>query len=397
MSLSDIFVPFKPGDYILVFTSIVLEALPFIVFGCILSGVLEELLPQRFLQRVLPKNRLAAICVSSGMGFLLPMCECGIVPVMRRLLAKGMPASCAVTYMLSAPIINPIVLWSTLLAFSGFGVPYDLGSVKGLGMVLLRAGAAFVTAVTVGLLFERMIRQGIEVARPDPKRLRLNETGESVALQHEMESELVQIAPLGAGKPHVHDENCKHDHEHDHRHDHAHHRHAPGEKCEHEHHDRAHVHAQAPQKRSLLNRLLGISEIAVGDFLDIVAFLVIGAAIAALMRSCLKQSVIDGFSAYPLLSIAFMMAFAYVISLCSEADAFVAANLTTLSVGSKLGFLVLGPMLDVKLTIMYRWVFTGRAVRTIVVTLLIAVFLQSLAVDLLFRALDMSGAATPTG
>jgi len=375
-----LFVPFNPGDYILVFVSIILEALPFIVFGCILSGALEELLPQRFIQRLLPSNRFLAIICSSFMGFLLPMCECGIVPVMRRLLAKGMPASCAVTYMLSAPVINPIVLWSTMLAFSGFGTPYDLAGFKGMGMVLIRAGVAFITAVIVGGIFESMTRRGIAVAKMDAKRVRLMETGESTQLiDNDLGSpQVVQIGAVGSSSKensepgHVHTESCAHDHEHDHHHhdhEHAHH-----------HHGSEHVHQ--PAKRGFMARLIGISEIALTDFLDIAAFLVLGAALAALVRSTVSNEALEPVGSTPIVPILVMMAFAFVLALCSEADAFVAANFGKMSIGAKVGFLVLGPMLDIKLFIMYQWVFTRRAVVVLVTTLITVIFLLSCAADL---------------
>lgn len=380
------FVPFNPGDYILVFVSIILEALPFIIFGCILSGTLEELLPQRFIQRMLPLNRFLAIVCSSFMGFVLPMCECGIVPVMRRLLAKGMPASCAVTYMLSAPVINPIVLWSTMLAFTGFGAPYDIGSAKGVGMVLIRAGGAFIVAVTVGVIFERMTRKGVVVAKSDAKRIRLMETGESAQLIEEdlAAPQLVQIdggvspAKHGDEPGHVHSDACKHDHgraDHHHHDVHAHDHHG------HDHAGHDHAHHHSP-KRSILARIVGIAEIALSDFLDIAAFLVLGAGLAALVRSVVSNDALEQLGAAPVLPILLMMGFAILLSLCSEADAFVAANLGKMSVGAKMGFLVLGPMLDIKLFIMYQWVFTRRAVLVLVTSLIIEVFLISCAADL---------------
>jgi uncharacterized membrane protein YraQ (UPF0718 family) len=382
---------FNFNDYLVTFFSIVLEALPFIVFGCIVSGALEELLPQRFIQKFLPKNRYLAIAQSSLMGFILPMCECGIVPVMRRLLSKGMPASCAVTYMLSAPIINPIVLWSTMLAFTGFGAPYDLGSARGVGMVLMRAGCAFVVACIVGVIFERMSQRGEEISRAGVERVRLIESDESRRLVEEEAADdapaPIGISPLGAlpviqpahdphqGHSHGPGEKCDHDH-HDHSHDHHHHA-----GHDHDHH---HQHASAGAKRSLMQRITGIADIALSDFLDILAFLVLGAAIAALVRTTVPVSVFESLSATVGLSILAMMLFAFLLALCSEADAFVAANLTTMSLGSKLAFLVLGPMFDIKLLIMYRWVFAPKAVKTLVMTLLVVIFAITLVVDLVF-------------
>jgi uncharacterized membrane protein YraQ (UPF0718 family) len=133
-----------------------------------------------------------------------------------------------------------------------------------------------------------------------------------------------------------------------------------------------------------MQRITGIADIALSDFLDILAFLVLGAAIAALVRTLVPASVFESLSATVGLSILAMMLFAFLLALCSEADAFVAANLTSMSLGSKLAFLVLGPMFDVKLLIMYRWVFAPKAVKTLVMTLLIVIFAMTLAVDLLF-------------
>jgi hypothetical protein len=71
--------------------------------------------------RLLPGNRHAAILMSGLLGVIIPVCECGIVPVVRRLLRKGLPVSCGITYMLAAPIVNPLVILSTLAAFRGQG------------------------------------------------------------------------------------------------------------------------------------------------------------------------------------------------------------------------------------------------------------------------------------
>jgi uncharacterized membrane protein YraQ (UPF0718 family) len=343
-------VDFNVNDFLVTFLSIVWEALPFIVFGALVSGALEELLPQQFFARWLPKNRLLAIMGSSLMGMILPMCECGIVPVMRRLLRKGVPASCAITYMLSAPVINPIVLSSTMIAF--WGPQYTLTlfgiQIPGLAMVLLRGGLAFVTAVTVGLVIEKMTRAGQPVILEHVSRIRLVETDESHRLLEEDE--------VLDGE----EENDK-----------------PEAGVAHEH-----VHAPA-RPRSLLDRLTAIADIALSDFLDIAAFLVIGAALAATVNTALSRDQLAQLAGNESLSILSMMGLAVLLSLCSEADAFVAANFVAFSTGAKLAFLVLGPMFDIKLYIMYHWVFTKRTVWTIVAVLFVVIFGLSWAVDLI--------------
>lgn len=390
---------FNFSDFRLTFMSIIFEAMPFIVIGAVISGILEEMLPQQFFQRFLPKNRFFAIVASSILGIFMPMCECGIVPVMRRLLRKGVPASCAITYMLSAPGMNFIVLSSTALAFWGYkDGAYDLFGVGGLGMVFLRGGFAFVTAVTVGVVIERMARKGIELVRKDVHRDRLVQSEESERLIEE--SALVASAQkVAAGHSHGHhdhhhhdhDHECDHEHHHDCGHDHSHdHDHHHGHD---HHHDHAHDHG--PAKRSVIDRLRAISEIALGDFIDISAFLIIGAILAATISTSLPRATLEQLANQRELSVLSMMVLAFLLSLCSEADAFVAANFRGLSTGSKLAMIVLGPMLDVKLFIMYRWVFTTRMVLTMIPIILVMIFTLCYGYDwiepLIIPAVSKSG------
>ena len=122
-----IFVPVSPWfqfslpDFQYAFLSILLEGVPFLLAGALLSGLLEEFLPPSLMTRLLPSNPRLAIVASAFVGLLIPVCECGIVPVVRRLLRKGLPVSCGITYMLAAPIVNPLVILSTLAAFRGQG------------------------------------------------------------------------------------------------------------------------------------------------------------------------------------------------------------------------------------------------------------------------------------
>ena len=110
---------FSLPDFQYAFLSILLEGIPFLLGGALLSGILEEFLPQSLMGRLLPKSPRMAIVASGFLGLIFPVCECGIVPVVRRLMSKGLPVSCGVTYMLSAPIVNPLVILSTLAAFRG--------------------------------------------------------------------------------------------------------------------------------------------------------------------------------------------------------------------------------------------------------------------------------------
>jgi uncharacterized membrane protein YraQ (UPF0718 family) len=148
---------FSLPDFQYAFLSILLEGIPFLLGGAILSGILEEFLPRTLMTRLLPRNPRSAVLVSGLLGVILPVCECGIVPVVRRLLKKGLPVSCGVTYMLAAPIVNPLVLLSTLTAFRGQAA-WEMTSLRfaiGLSVALL---AGWVTGMVAP--FE-ILRPGI--------------------------------------------------------------------------------------------------------------------------------------------------------------------------------------------------------------------------------------------
>ncbi len=133
---------FSLSSFSYAFLSILFEGLPFLLLGTILSGLIDQFLPARLMTRLLPRNAFAGALVSGLLGLVFPMCECGVVPVIRRLMAKGLPPSNAITYMLSAPIVNPVVALSTYAAFRG-QAPLEI--------TLLRLGLGFGVAVTVGM------------------------------------------------------------------------------------------------------------------------------------------------------------------------------------------------------------------------------------------------------
>lgn len=137
---------FSLPDFQYAFLSILLEGAPFLLAGALLSGILEEYLPPSLMTRLLPANPRLAIVASAFVGLVIPVCECGIVPVVRRLLRKGLPVSCGITYMLAAPIVNPLVILSTLAAFRGQGA---------LEMTSLRFTLGIVVAVVAGLVCTR--------------------------------------------------------------------------------------------------------------------------------------------------------------------------------------------------------------------------------------------------
>src|SRR5208282_1656958 len=124
------------------FLALIFEGIPFVLLGSLISGVIAAFIPSGVVTGLLPKNRLVATLVSGLLGIIFPVCECGIVPIVRRLLHKGLPLSCGVTYMLASPIVNPIVIFSTFFAFRAQAPALNTG---------LRLGLGYFVAVIVGL------------------------------------------------------------------------------------------------------------------------------------------------------------------------------------------------------------------------------------------------------
>jgi uncharacterized membrane protein YraQ (UPF0718 family) len=130
-----------------VFCGVFVQALPFLVLGVVVSGLIAAFVSAERLARWLPRNPALAVAVAGVGGAALPGCECGSVPVARRLFGPGTSGAAALTFMLSAPAINPVVLVATAVAF-----PSDPK------MVLARCVASLTTAIVMGLLWSRFGR-----------------------------------------------------------------------------------------------------------------------------------------------------------------------------------------------------------------------------------------------
>jgi uncharacterized protein len=129
------------------FLALAFEGLPFVLAGSLISGLIAAFVPSRMITRFLPKNPLLATLVSGLLGLIFPVCECGVVPVVRRLLDKGLPLYCGMTYMLASPIVNPLVAISTYAAFRA--------QQPGLNTVV-RLVSGYLVAVVVGLIVSRL-------------------------------------------------------------------------------------------------------------------------------------------------------------------------------------------------------------------------------------------------
>jgi hypothetical protein len=307
---------FHPGDFAVAFLSVLLEGIPFLLLGSLISGLVDAFVSPERLTRILPRNPVAAVVMSGLLGLIFPMCECGSVVVIRRFLRKGLPVGCAVTYMLGAPIVSPIVALSTFAAFRGQ---------HPLEVTLLRLGIGFLIAVSVGLIFQKLpasaiLQPGVSGPEPAPAPAR--------------GSLRIASAPAPEG--------------------------------------------DTALPSSLGTRLQRAVYAASTDFLDVAVFFIIGAAITSLLGTAVDRTALEPLAAQPLLAIASLMLVAVALALCSTTDAFIAASsFPSFPMTAKLAFLVFGPMFDLKLYWLYGLLFKRRAVLLLALGLFLSIGLIS--------------------
>jgi uncharacterized membrane protein YraQ (UPF0718 family) len=320
--------PESRQDFALAFLSILFEGAPFILLGTLVSGFIDIYLPAGTMDRFLPKRRNMAVVVAGLLGALFPVCECAVVPVIRRLVRKGLPVSCAITYMLAAPIVNPITALSTWKAFQGQSPAM---------MTCSRLLLGFLIAVGVGLVVARLPLAAVLKER----------LVRSLQEPHEKKQS---------------DEACYHP-EHEHHHG----------CCDHHEHD--HDHRHTPEAEADDGRLVAAFRSAQKDFVDVGVYFAIGVAITALFNTGIAPGAawLDTLAGNQVAAPAALMALAFILSLCSTSDAFIAATLDKFSWGAKLAFLTFGPMMDVKLLFLYQTVMRKRFIAMLALGLFLTI------------------------
>ncbi len=267
------------------FLGIFVEAVPFLLLGSITSGLIETFIKSDDIMRFLPRNRLGAAIGGAFLGLVFPVCECGVVPVARRLFTKGSPVSLGVAFLLAAPFMNPIVFASTYIAF-GFG-PVFIG----------RIVVTILVAVIVGTVIGSFAKAK------------------------------AVLKPISMGGGHDGHEHCDGD---------------------------------EPATRV---KLMGALQIAGDEFFEMGRFLIFGSMLAALMQTLVPQESLLALGTGPVFSVLFMQILAYVLSVCSTVDSFLAlAFINTFTTGAIVSFLSFGPMVDIKSTLMFTGVFRRRIV-----------------------------------
>ncbi|NBD25687.1 permease [Paenibacillus sp. T1] len=291
----------------MMFISVIIEALPFILIGVIVSALLEVFVSEQTIKRLIPRNPLLGIVAASFIGIIFPICECGMVPAIRRLIHKGVPLYAATTFLVVGPILNPIVFWSTFTAFRNKPE-----------IVWSRMGLAFAAAIVIGLIVHRFVKT----------------------------DQLKSAA--------------SHDHGHGLGHDHAHHDHNHLHDDHNRHHGHAHHH---PKPNRAMGKLVDVMSHSIGEFFSMGKYLMIGALLVGLLQAFVTRGTLEALGHGPAGSGAIMMGLGFLLSLCSTSDAFVAQSFTTtFAPGALVAFMVLGPMLNLKGLLMMSAVFKTRFV-----------------------------------
>jgi uncharacterized membrane protein YraQ (UPF0718 family) len=282
--------------------SVIIESLPFVILGIVLSIVVQVWIPDAWVARVLPGNPILRRVMISFLGVFFPVCECGNVPLARGLMLKGFSVSESMTFLLAAPIVNPITIITTYQAF-GFDD----------GILVARILGGFAIANLIGWVFSR---------HPDPDRI---------------------LTPGFAAECSLPDD---------------------------------HSHATSRWQESVT---LFAREAAV-----IMPVLVIGALIAGLVQVGVPRSVLVELGGNPLWSILAMLVLAFIISVCSNVDAFfILPFASTFLPGSIVTFLVFGPIIDVKMLALMRTTFTTRTLVQIAAIVALASAILGLGVNLI--------------
>ena len=313
-------------DIAIYFTTIMLEAIPFLLLGALISAIIEEFVSEERISKMIPKNRVLGSLVGIFLGLFIPACDCAVIPIAMRLKKKKVPTNVIVSFMLASPIISPVVLLSTFFAFGetekmllfGFEMPK---------LFVYRTIFGVLVALVVGIILDIICKDAV------------------------LKEETYE---------HHHNH---HDHEHIHTCNHHH------EGCSCSHHEK---------ETGPLGRVKNIINIMYGDFMGIISYMAVGALLAATMQILLPISNIGGIVQNKYISTFIMMLLAFALSLCSTSDAFIARTfMNSLSKNSILAFILLGPMIDIKNTILLNKSFNKKFVIVLIASIFITVYLIS--------------------
>lgn len=294
-------------DFVTLSLSVVIESMPFIVLGILLSIVVQHWLPPGFLMRILPQTPWLRRAVISLFGIALPVCECGNVPLARGLVLRGFTPAESITFLLAAPILNPITIVTT---YQVFGWDH--------GILAARIVGGFVIANVIGFLFSR---------HPKPQDL----LTPSFAATCELEAK-------------------------------------PGHE----------------NGSSVRDRFRASASMFGAETSTMLPALFVGSAIAGAIQVGVSRDLLTTLGEHPVLSVLVLMTLGFVISICANVDAFFALSFVgTFMPGGIVAFLVMGPMIDVKMLALMRTTYTSAVLARITLIVALSAFTLGLGVNLI--------------
>ncbi len=292
--------PVRLQDGLTLTISVLVEALPFVVLGVVLSIAVQVWVPSGVVERILPRSGWARRAVLSLVGMVIPVCECGNVPFARGLMMRGVGPADTLAFLVAAPIVNPIVIITTHQAFGFDG-----------GILVARLVGGYLIANLVGWLYSR---------HPDPASLITERFGEA---------------------------------------------------CE-----AARDDSGSRGRRTLAQFVV--------ELRAVMPALVIGSAVAGAVQVLVPRSLLVAIGSNPVLSIAAMVLLAITVAICSNVDAFFALSFaSTFSSGSLVAFLLVGPVVDLKMIALLRTTFPTRVIAGLVAVVILAACGIAIGVNLL--------------
>lgn len=295
--------PTRLQDGLTLSLSVLIESLPFVVLGVLLSIVVQVWVPPGVIERWMPRTPWARRAVLSLLGMFIPVCECGNVPFARGLMMRGFGVAETMTFLIAAPIVNPIVIITTHQAF-GFDD----------GILITRLVGGYLVANLIGWLYSR---------HPDPDALLTDRFRASC-----------EVSLEGAGP------------------------------------------RSGKGQRSLVQFVV--------ELRAVMPALVIGSAIAGAVQVLVPRDALLAIGSNPALSILAMIALAMIVSICSNVDAFFALSFaSTFTPGSIVAFLIVGPLIDVKMLALLRTTFRTKVLAGLVVIVILFAIAAGSVVNLL--------------
>lgn len=296
-------------------SGLLLQAIPFTLIGVLVSAAVETWVTADFIEKHVPKSTANGFLAAILAGVCMPVCDCVVVPTFSRLVARKLPLPCAITFLCVVPVVNPVSVLATFYAFSDAPAVAIMRIALGVGIALL-----------VGLTFV-IFPSKINILRK--KILVENESSLHCSCELNNESNLTK--------------------------------------------NNIEKHSISAQIRKYVQHIHQ-------DLIKLIPIIVCGTIVASVIRAWLgadpasRVQVGNVFIAIPV-----MMAIAYASSLCSSSDAVIARSLaTSLPMSSVLVFLLFGPMLDLKNTLMLVEDCRGKFVWRLTLTIAFACFLASL-------------------